>query len=42
MTDVLVIGAGPAGLSSGYYLQQAGISYEIVDRADHIGSTWAN
>jgi len=42
MTDMLVIGAGPAGLSSGYYLERAGITYEIVDRADHIGSTWAN
>jgi putative flavoprotein involved in K+ transport len=42
MTDVLIIGAGPAGLSSGYYLQRAGISYLIVDRADHLGSTWAN
>ncbi|MCC6616937.1 MAG: NAD(P)/FAD-dependent oxidoreductase [Anaerolineae bacterium] len=40
MADVLVIGAGPAGLSSGYYLQHAGIAYEIVDRADRIGSTW--
>lgn len=42
MTDVLIIGAGPAGLSSGYYLQRTGIAYEIVDRADHIGSTWAH
>jgi cation diffusion facilitator CzcD-associated flavoprotein CzcO len=42
MRDVLVIGAGPAGLSSGYYLQKAGIDFEIVDRADHIGSTWAH
>ena len=42
MTDVLVLGAGPAGLNSGYYLQRAGIAYEIVDRADHVGSTWAS
>jgi cation diffusion facilitator CzcD-associated flavoprotein CzcO len=42
MTDVLVIGAGPAGLCSGYELKRAGITYEIVDRADHPGSTWAN
>jgi putative flavoprotein involved in K+ transport len=41
MTDVLVIGAGPAGLTSGYYLQAAGISFEIVDRALVVGSTWA-
>lgn len=42
MTDVLVIGAGPAGLSSGYYLERSGVSFEIVDCADHLGSTWAN
>lgn len=42
MSNVLVIGAGPAGLCSGYFLARAGIDYEIVDRADHIGSTWAN
>lgn len=42
MTDVLIIGAGPAGLCSGYCLQQLGVSYTIVDRANHIGSTWAN
>lgn len=39
---MLVIGAGPAGIVSGYYLQQAGIAYEIVDRATVIASTWAN
>ncbi|MFQ3566046.1 MAG: NAD(P)/FAD-dependent oxidoreductase [Aggregatilineales bacterium] len=39
---VLVIGAGPAGLASAYYLERAGISYTVVDRADHIASTWSN
>ncbi|MCS7071186.1 MAG: NAD(P)/FAD-dependent oxidoreductase, partial [Anaerolinea sp.] len=39
--DVLVIGAGPAGLAAGYYLERAGIDYLIVERTDHIGSTWA-
>jgi cation diffusion facilitator CzcD-associated flavoprotein CzcO len=41
MADVLIIGAGPAGMSSGYYLEQLGIPYRIVDRADHPGSTWS-
>lgn len=42
MADVLVIGAGPAGLASAYYLQQAGITYRIIDRAEVIASTWHN
>ena len=37
---VLVIGAGPAGIASAYALEQAKISYKVVDRADVIGSTW--
>lgn len=40
--DVLVIGAGPAGIASAYYLQQAGISYRVVDRAAVLASTWAS
>ncbi|WP_119069508.1 flavin-containing monooxygenase [Aggregatilinea lenta] len=39
--DVLVIGAGPGGLASAYYLEQAGISYRVIDRADVIASTWS-
>lgn len=39
---VLVIGAGPAGVVTGYFLQRAGIPYEIVDRAPVVASTWAS
>lgn len=39
---VLIIGAGPAGLASAYALQQAGIPYRLIDRAETIASTWAN
>ncbi|MCA9915858.1 MAG: NAD(P)-binding domain-containing protein, partial [Anaerolineae bacterium] len=38
--DVLVIGAGPAGIATAYALEQANISYKVVDRAQVIGSTW--
>lgn len=40
--DVLVIGAGPAGVATAYALEQAGISYKVIDRADKIGNTWAS
>lgn len=38
--DVLVIGAGPAGIASAYYLQQAGIRYQVIDQAQQIANTW--
>lgn len=40
--DVFVVGAGPAGISSAYYLEKAGISYRVVDKAHEIASTWAH
>lgn len=42
MPDVLVIGAGPAGIAAAYALQQAGLDYLVIDRAEQIGSTWAS
>ncbi len=38
--DVLVVGAGQAGLTVGYYLKQAGLRFLIVDAADRVGSAW--
>lgn len=38
--DVLVIGAGPAGIATAYALEKAGITYRVVDRAHKIASTW--
>ncbi len=38
--DVLVIGAGPAGIACAAALQQAGIAYRVVDQSDVIASTW--
>jgi len=39
---VLVIGAGPAGIVTAYFLQKRGIRYQIVDQADILASTWAS
>jgi putative flavoprotein involved in K+ transport len=38
--DVLVIGAGQAGLTVGYYLREAGLRFLIVDAAEQVGSAW--
>jgi monoamine oxidase len=35
--DVLIVGAGLAGLSTAYRLQQAGMSYKILELTPHIG-----
>jgi putative flavoprotein involved in K+ transport len=38
--DVVVIGAGQAGLAIGYFLARQGKRFLILDRADSIGSAW--
>jgi monoamine oxidase len=38
--DVLVIGGGQAGLSTGYHLQKLGLSFVIVDANTRIGDAW--
>ncbi len=40
-TDYLIIGAGPAGLQLGYFLQKNGRDYLILDRANKAGSFFA-
>jgi putative flavoprotein involved in K+ transport len=42
MLDVLVIGAGQAGLAMGYYLQRAGRDFAIVDGMSEIGASWSS
>lgn len=38
---VIVIGAGPAGISSAYYLREAGYTeVTVLDRAEEVGGTW--
>lgn len=39
--EVLVVGAGPAGLAVGACLQRAGLHALIVDRGSEVGETWA-
>ncbi|CRK56626.1 monooxygenase, putative [Alloactinosynnema sp. L-07] len=38
--DVLVVGAGQAGLAMGYELTQAGLDFLIVDGAAEVGQSW--
>jgi putative flavoprotein involved in K+ transport len=38
--DVLVIGAGQAGLAAGYHLRSAGLRYELFERHARIGDSW--
>jgi putative flavoprotein involved in K+ transport len=38
--DVVVIGAGQAGLAMGYFLKQQGRMFVILEAADSIGSAW--
>jgi len=39
---VLVIGAGPAGIVTAYFLQKHNIPYQVIDQADGLASTWAS
>ncbi|KMO99061.1 FAD-dependent oxidoreductase [Streptomyces roseus] len=38
--DVVVVGAGQAGLSSAYHLARAGIGYVVLDHAPRPGGAW--
>ena len=38
--EVLVIGAGPAGIACAVALEEAGIAYSVIDQAQVIASTW--
>ncbi len=38
--EVLVIGAGPAGIACALALEEAGIDYVVMDRETVVGSTW--
>jgi putative flavoprotein involved in K+ transport len=38
--DAVVIGAGQAGLASGYHLARTGLRYAILDGRQHVGDIW--
>ena len=38
--DVVVIGAGQAGLSMGFYLKQTSLSFMILDNHENVGDVW--
>jgi putative flavoprotein involved in K+ transport len=38
--DTIIIGGGQAGLSTGYYLQQQGRDFAILDASERIGTAW--
>jgi putative flavoprotein involved in K+ transport len=38
--DVVVIGAGQAGLSVGYHLKRKGVDHVILDAASRVGDVW--
>ncbi len=38
--DLLIIGAGQAGLTMGYYLRDAKLSYLLLDQDDSVGDSW--
>ncbi|QGK70212.1 SidA/IucD/PvdA family monooxygenase [Allosaccharopolyspora coralli] len=40
--DVVVVGAGQAGLALGYQLRAAGLRFVLVEAGDRIGRTWAS
>jgi len=40
MYDVVVIGAGQAGLAAAYYLKQTGLSFRVIDKNQSIGDSW--
>jgi putative flavoprotein involved in K+ transport len=38
--DVIIIGAGQAGLATGYYLAREGLRFVILDQRERVGDIW--
>ena len=41
-TDVVVIGAGPAGLATSRELSRRGVPHVVLERGDQVGHSWAH
>lgn len=39
-TEVVVIGAGPAGLAVGACLRKVGVDFKILEKNHQVGSSW--
>ena len=39
-TDTIIVGAGPSGLAVSACLTRAGVSFELLERTQHVGSAW--
>lgn len=40
--DVIVVGAGQAGLAIGYYLKELGLNFLLLDKVQCLGDSWRN
>lgn len=40
MLDVIIIGAGQAGLSMGFFLKQQDVSFLLLDAGERVGDSW--
>jgi cation diffusion facilitator CzcD-associated flavoprotein CzcO len=38
--DILIIGAGQAGLAAGYYLRQTPYRFQLIESHSRIGESW--
>lgn len=39
--DTVVIGAGQAGLATGYHLRRSGLTYTLLEASDSLGGSWS-
>ncbi|MGG8380695.1 flavin-containing monooxygenase [Bacillus sp. R-CC1] len=42
MKDLIIIGAGQAGLTMGYYLKQEGYNFLLLEAGKQVGDSWRN